>query len=185
VFKNILLISALLFGLNVFAEEPNNPRVLLETSLGEIELELNATQAPISVANFLTYVDSGFYENTQFHRVIPDFMVQGGGFDQNLQQKTTLNAIKNESDNGLTNTRGSIAYARTAHPDSATSQFFINLVDNAYLNNQEGRPGYTVFGKVVRGMDVVDKIAQIPTSSRDGMSDVPKQTALIRSVKRL
>jgi len=175
----------LLFSLNAFAENSSNPRVLLETSLGEIELELNATQAPISVANFLAYVDSGFYQDTQFHRVIPGFMVQGGGFDENLQQKPTLTAIKNESDNGLANRRGTIAYARTAHPDSATSQFFINLVDNAYLNAKHGSPGYTVFGKVVRGMEVVDKIARVPTGSSNGMSDVPRQTVLIRTAKRL
>jgi len=183
--KKILALATLLFSVIALADDSPNPKVLLDTSLGEIELELDAALAPASVANFLAYVDNGFYNDTQFHRVIAGFMVQGGGFDQSLQQKTTQAAIQNESHNGLANQRGTIAYARTAHPDSATSQFFINLVDNAYLNHQAGRPGYTVFGKVIRGMEVVDNIARVPTGSRGGMADVPQQAVLIRTAKRL
>jgi len=183
--KKLWFSFILLLSFSAFAGDTANPRVLLDTSLGEIELELDAARAPLGVANFLAYVDSGFYNGTQFHRVIAGFMVQGGGFDANMQQKTTQPAIQNESQNGLANRRGTIAYARTADPHSATSQFFINLVDNPYLNYQSGRPGYTVFGKVVRGMDVVDNIAKVPTGSRNGMADVPRQTVLIRAVKRL
>jgi len=182
--KILLLITFLLPGVAGWAQSTANPRVLLDTSLGEIELELDAVHAPDGVSNFLAYVDSGFYDGTQFHRVIPGFMVQGGGFDQNMQQKPTRPPIQNESHNGLVNQRGSLAWARTAHPDSATSQFFINLVDNPYLNYQTGKPGYAVFGKVVRGMEVVDDIARVSTHSRDGMSDVPQQTVLIRTAKK-
>ncbi|KXU38546.1 hypothetical protein AXE65_01225 [Ventosimonas gracilis] len=183
--KKLWFSLILLLGFSAFADDTANPRVLLDTSLGEIELELNAADAPISVANFLAYVDSGFYQGTQFHRVISGFMVQGGGFDENLQPKQALAAIQNESQNGLANRRGTIAYARTADPHSATSQFFINLVDNAYLNGKAGKPGYTVFGRVIRGMEVVDKIAKVPTGLRSGMADVPSQTVLIRTAKKL
>jgi len=183
--KKLWFSLILLLGFSAFAGDTANPRVLLDTSLGEIELELDADHAPISVANFLAYIDSGFYQGTQFHRVISGFMVQGGGFDENLQPKQTLAAIQNESQNGLANQRGTIAFARTADPHSATSQFFINLVNNHYLNYQSGRPGYTVFGKVVRGMDVIDKIAQVPTGQRSGMADVPRQPVLIRTAKKL
>jgi len=180
--KKLLFFITLLLSLSAFAD---NPKVLLDTSLGEIELELDEQHAPASVANFLAYVDSGFYDGTQFHRVIPGFMVQGGGFDQNMQQKNTEKTVNNESQNGLPNVRGSLAYARHPHPDSASSQFFINLVDNHYLNYRPGRPGYTVFGKVTRGMDVVDKIARVATGVRADMPDVPLQPIFIRSAKRL
>ena len=161
------------------------PVVVLETSQGSIEIELDPEKAPISVQNFLAYVDAGFYDGTIFHRVIPNFMVQGGGFDAKMNQKTTRPAIKNEADNGLKNDRGTIAMARTAVVDSATAQFFINSVDNAFLDHKNETAtgfGYAVFGKVVKGQDVVDKIEKVATTSRGGMSDVPVEPVVIKSV---
>lgn len=163
----------------------DNPKVLLTTSLGEIEVELAADKAPISTANFLKYVDSGFYAGTQFHRVIPGFMVQGGGFDAQMQQKDTDTPIKNEADNGLHNVRGTLAMARTQVRDSATSQFFINHKDNAFLDHGSRDFGYAVFGKVTRGMEVVDKIAQVPTANRGMHQNVPREPVLILEAKRL
>ncbi|MGQ7956985.1 peptidylprolyl isomerase [Pseudomonas sp. SP16.1] len=163
----------------------DNPKVLLTTSLGEIEVELAADKAPISTANFLKYVDSGFYAGTQFHRVIPGFMVQGGGFDAQMQQKATDAPIKNEADNGLHNVRGTLAMARTQVRDSATSQFFINHKDNAFLDHGSRDFGYAVFGKVTRGMEVVDKIAQVPTGNRGMHQNVPREPVLILDAKRL
>jgi peptidyl-prolyl cis-trans isomerase A (cyclophilin A) len=181
--KLTLAACALLFASGLLAAE--NPKVLLTTSLGEIEIELDAEKAPISVENFLAYVDSGYYAGTQFHRVIPGFMVQGGGFDADLQQKQTRAPIKNEADNGLHNVRGTLAMARTQVRDSATSQFFINHKDNAFLDHSSRDFGYAVFGKVLRGMDVVDKIAQVPTSNRGGHQNVPREPVLILEAKRL
>lgn len=181
--KLALVACSLLFTASLFAAE--NPRVLLTTSLGEIEVELAADKAPVSVQNFLAYVDSGYYNGTIFHRVIPDFMVQGGGFDGNLKQKTTRAAIRNEADNGLRNQRGTLAMARTSVRDSATSQFFINHKDNAFLDHSSRDFGYAVFGKVVRGMDVVDRIAQVPTVNRGMNQNVPRQAVEIVSAKRL
>jgi peptidyl-prolyl cis-trans isomerase A (cyclophilin A) len=181
--KIALAACTLLLTLNAMAAD--NPKVLLTTSLGEIEIELEAEKAPISVANFLTYVDSGYYAGTQFHRVIPGFMVQGGGFDAQMEQKQTLEPIKNEADNGLHNVRGTLAMARTQIRDSATSQFFINHKDNAFLDHGSRDFGYAVFGKVVRGMDVVDKIAQVPTANRGGHQNVPREPVLIVEAKRL
>ncbi|MFI8744588.1 peptidylprolyl isomerase [Pseudomonas sp. NPDC077186] len=163
----------------------DNPKVLLTTSLGEIEVELAADKAPISTANFLKYVDSGFYAGTQFHRVIPGFMVQGGGFDAQMQQKDTDAPIKNEADNGLHNVRGTLAMARTQVRDSATSQFFINHKDNAFLDHGSRDFGYAVFAKVTRGMEVVDKIAQVPTANRGMHQNVPREPVLIIEAKRL
>ncbi|OHC51528.1 MAG: peptidylprolyl isomerase, partial [Pseudomonadales bacterium RIFCSPLOWO2_02_FULL_63_210] len=137
------------------------------------------------VENFLGYVDSGYYAGTQFHRVIPGFMVQGGGFNADMQQKQTQAPIKNEADNGLHNVRGTLAMARTQVRDSATSQFFINHKDNAFLDHSSRDFGYAVFGKVLRGMDVVDKIAQVPTSNRGGHQNVPREPVLILEAKRL
>ncbi|WP_405706065.1 peptidylprolyl isomerase [Streptomyces sp. NBC_00069] len=157
--------------------------VLLSTSFGDIEIELDAAKAPISVKNFLEYVDSGFYNNTIFHRVISGFMVQGGGFTGQMQQKATKAPIHNEASNGLRNTRGTVAMARTSNPDSATSQFFFNVADNAFLD--PGRDaGYAVFGKVVAGMDVVDQIVATPTTAKNGMTDVPADPVYITSAKR-
>lgn len=181
--KLTLAACSVLFAGSLLAAE--NPKVLLTTSLGEIEIELNAEKAPVSTANFLSYVDSGYYAGTQFHRVIPGFMVQGGGFDASMQQKDTLAPIKNEADNGLHNVRGTLAMARTQVRDSATSQFFINHKDNAFLDNGSRDFGYAVFGKVTRGMDVVDKIAQVPTANRGGHQNVPREPVLITAAKRL
>jgi peptidyl-prolyl cis-trans isomerase A (cyclophilin A) len=151
--------------------------VVLETSLGNIEIELDAEKAPISTENFLAYVDSGHYDGTVFHRVIQGFMIQGGGFDAAMAQKATRGPIKNESGNGLSNQRGTIAMARTNDPNSATAQFFINTVDNDFLNKP---PGYAVFGKVTSGMDVADRIAGVKT----GAQDVPVEPVVIKKATR-
>lgn len=174
--------SMLLAGTLLAAEKPH---VLLNTSMGEIEIELEAEAAPVSVANFLQYVESGFYDDTVFHRVIPGFMIQGGGFDEGLNQKPTRDPIKNEADNGLHNVRGTLAMARTQSVNSATSQFFINHRDNAFLDHSSRDFGYAVFGKVVRGMDVVDQIAQVPTGNRSMMQNVPLTPVKIVSAKKL
>jgi peptidyl-prolyl cis-trans isomerase B (cyclophilin B) len=160
--------------------------VLIETSQGTIKAELDGDKAPLTVANFLAYVDDRFYDDTVFHRVIPDFMIQGGGFAPGLRQKTTKAAIKNESGNGLQNKRGTLAMARTNVPDSATAQFFINLKDNSFLDkvNAQDRVGYCVFGKVTEGLDVVDKIAAVPTGRRGMHENVPTQDVTIQSVRR-
>jgi len=160
--------------------------VLMKTSMGDIVLELNNEKAPISTQNFLTYADNKFYDNTVFHRVIPGFMIQGGGFTPEMEQKPTQKPIKNEWQNGLKNVRGSIAMARIGErPDSATSQFFINTVDNAALDRPNDGAGYAVFGRVVSGMDVVQKIEQTPTTIRNRMKDVPATPVIIQSVRKL
>lgn len=164
-----------------------NPIVLLETTSGDILIELFPEKAPKSVENFLHYVDSGFYANTIFHRVIPKFMIQGGGLDARMQEKDTQPAIQNEADNGLKNERGTIAMARTMDPHSATAQFFINLVDNDFLDHTEKSEegwGYCVFGKVTDGMDVVDKIAKVKTKAQGIHTDVPVDMVLITSASR-
>lgn len=161
------------------------PKVLIQTTLGDFTLELDADKAPLSVENFLAYVDSGFYDGTIFHRVIPRFVVQGGGFTPDMRQKPTEAPVKNESDNGLSNVRGSIAMARTADPDSATAQFYINLKDNLPLDAADGRPGYTVFGKVVKGLDTLDDIAAKPTGNAGAHRDVPREPIIMEKVKRL
>ncbi|MFG0382113.1 peptidylprolyl isomerase [Pseudomonas sp. zbq_18] len=182
--KQLLLAACgLLLSTSLLAAE--NPRVVLTTSYGDIELELNAEKAPISVQNFLGYVDAGFYNGTQFHRVIPNFMIQGGGFDANMREKDTFKPIKNEADNGLRNDRGTIAMARTQVVDSATSQFFINHKNNDFLNHGGRDFGYAVFGKVVRGMDVVDRIAKVRTGNRGMHQNVPTEPVLILSAKKL
>ena len=178
--KNLLLSSLLLLSLSAFAQ----PTVEIKTNKGSIIVELNQDKAPNTVANFVKYANDGFYTGTVFHRVISGFMIQGGGLDKNLNEKVTRAPIKNEADNGLANNIGTIAMARTNDPHSASSQFFINVANNAFLNHTEKSDrgwGYTVFGKVVKGMDVVDKIAKIPT---DG-GDVPTQTIVIESVTLL
>ena len=164
------------------------PRVLLETSEGKITIELAAKEAPLSVANFLDYVKAGFYNGTIFHRVIPNFMIQGGGFTADMGQKETRGNLKNEADNGLKNLRGTVAMARRAEPDSATAQFFINLTGNDFLDHQNNTPagyGYAVFGHVTEGMEVVDKIAATTTTSVGPMSDVPAQPIVIKSATLL
>lgn len=161
--------------------------VKLHTNFGEITLELNAEKAPITVANFLQYVDNGFYDGTIFHRVINGFMIQGGGFDTTMSQKSTEAEIKNEADNGLGNDKYSIAMARTSAPHSASSQFFINVANNEFLNHTAPTGsgwGYCVFGKVVDGMDVVDKIKQVETTSFKGHQDVPANNVVIERATR-
>jgi cyclophilin family peptidyl-prolyl cis-trans isomerase len=165
---------------------PGITNVVMETSLGTITIELDGDKAPLTVQNFLSYVDEGFFDGTIFHRVIPDFMIQGGGMEPGLKEKRTKGSIKNESSNGLTNKRGTLAMARTSAPDSATAQFFINLKDNAFLDKAQARDGvgYAVFGKVTSGMDVVDKIKAVATARRGPHDDVPVKDVIINSMKR-
>lgn len=158
--------------------------VKLETTMGDIVIELDEEKAPVTVQNFLNYVRDGFYDGTIFHRVIPNFMVQGGGFNDQMMQKMSQDPIQNEADNGLPNDRGSIAMARTQDPNSATAQFFINHNDNTFLNHTAPDVqgwGYCVFGKVSEGMDVLDAIAAVSTTSRSGHSDVPEDVIVITS----
>ena len=177
--KTFLATLALLASFNLAAA---NPQVELKTNMGSITLELYTDKAPQSVENFLQYVKDGHYNGTVFHRVIPNFMVQGGGFTPDFQQKTTRSPIKNEAGNGVKNTLGTVAMARTSDPHSATAQFFINTADNAFLDftapTQQGY-GYTVFGKVVKGMEVVGKIARVATGNRPPHSDVPLKPLVI------
>ncbi len=164
-------------------------KVLMETSLGNVTLELDAAKAPKSVENFLRYVDEGFYDGTVFHRVIDGFMIQGGGFSADFDRKETHGPVENEADNGLKNQRGTLAMARTSQPDSATAQFFVNLVDNAFLDHREKTRrgwGYAVFGKVSDGMEVVDEIAKLATTARpNGMRDVPIELPIIKKMSRV
>lgn len=181
--------AGLTLGSAVVAATPAadpTPHVSLKTNLGEIVLELDQQKAPASVANFLQYVKSGYYKGTIFHRVIDGFMIQGGGFDKNMKQKATRAPIKNEAQNGLQNVTYSIAMARTGDPHSATSQFFINVNDNGALD-YPGRDGfgYTVFGKVVSGMDVVDKIKAVPVSDKGPHQNVPVTPVVIESATLL
>lgn len=167
-------------------QSSKNINILMKTNIGEIKLELYPDKAPVTVENFVSYINDNFFNGLIFHRVIDGFMIQGGGFDENLHQKETKAPIKIESDNGLKNDRGTIAMARTNDPNSATSQFFINLVDNNFLNFRSpdiAGYGYAVFGKVTDGMEVVDKIATVPTGSFGYMQDVPKYLIQIESVE--
>ena len=163
-----------------------NPQVMLETSMGNITIELFKDKAPITVKNFLSYVKDGHYDGLIFHRVIKDFMIQGGGMNENMEVKKTKFAIKNEAANGLLNKRGTLAMARTAMVDSATCQFFINTVDNAFLDHQGKQPdrfGYCVFGRVLDGMDVVDQIRAVKTGNKNGHSDVPQEPVFIKTAR--
>ena len=187
-----LILSMVLFLTSTlsFATENNmtdtQTKVKLTTNLGEIIIQLNTDKAPVSSANFLTYVNEGFYNGTIFHRVIPDFMAQGGGFDTSFNQKAVHAPIKNEADNGLTNQRGTLAMARTNDPNSATAQFFINYKDNSFLNHTSKTSsgwGYAVFGEVIEGMDIVDAMAKQPTSNRGGHQDVPKADIIIEKAE--
>lgn len=202
-FRILLSCFALAFPLTVLAQSSTedqtanatlpttqieeNPTVILHTNFGIIELELFADKAPKSVENFITYVKSGHYDNTLFHRVIPNFMIQGGGFDIDFQQKPTNEPVVNEADNGLSNTRGTLAMARTMSPHSATAQFFINVQDNTFLDHQgtySGQAwGYAVFGQVSQGMDVVEAIRQVPTGRKSGHQDVPVDPVIIERVE--
>lgn len=154
------------------------------TSAGDFTVELFAKESPESTANFLKYVDDGHYDGTIFHRVIPGFMIQGGGFASGMEQKDTRPPIRNEATNGMENLRGTLAMARTSDIHSATAQFFINLVDNDFLNHQPGNYGYAVFGRITSGMDVVDAIASVPTTRRRGHGDVPVDEVILHSVTR-
>ena len=165
----------------------SHPQVLMETSMGPVKIELYEAVAPVTVKNFLSYVDDKFYDGTIFHRVISDFMVQGGGFLPSMKEKGSGKPIINEGFNGLTNDTGTLAMARTSNPDSATAQFFINVKDNRFLNrlvNPDG-VGYAVFGKVIDGMDVVDKIRQVDTDTIGGHENVPVKTVTIQSIRRI
>ena len=169
-------VGAILLSGAAFADEAPNPEMVVETTEGTIVIELFAGKAPQSVANIVQYVEDGFYAGTIFHRVIQSFMIQGGGFGQDMVRKPTRPPVENEADNGLKNDRGTVALARTSDPHSATSQFYINLVDNDSLDYRmrtEQGWGYAVFGRVIEGMDVVDRIARTRTQTRDGMRDVP------------
>jgi len=189
----LLVIVALAIGIMAFVDKETikkeeNPMVIMETSEGTIKIELWADKAPITVTNFLSYVDEGLFDSTIFHRVIENFMLQGGGFDADMKEKATKEPIKNEASADLKNDRGTIAMARTNVIDSATSQFFINHKDNDFLNHRDdtaGGFGYAVFGKVVEGMDVVDKISKVETGNRGFHQDVPLTPVVIKSVKRL
>lgn len=159
--------------------------ITIETSMGTIKIELDADKAPVTVENFISYVNDGFFDETIFHRVIPNFMIQGGGFRNGMVQKQTNEQIKNEADNGLSNDRGTIAMARTNDPHSATAQFFINLKDNGFLNHTSPSPegwGYCVFGKVTEGMDVIDNIAGVSTGNEAGHADVPLEAVTMNKV---
>lgn len=189
-FKKLLTSVTITLAIGLFAVSAGaagkNPTVLMETSLGKVKIELFQKESPLSVKNFLTYVKDGFYNGTAFHRVMPGFMIQGGGFTLKMMQKSTRKPVPNEASNGLKNERGTIAMARTSDPDSATAQFFINLVNNNGLNRpQPDGYGYAVFGRVIEGMDVVDRIAGVRTGVRMGMRDVPLEPVEITSVKIL
>jgi peptidyl-prolyl cis-trans isomerase B (cyclophilin B) len=167
-------------------QAPSSNLVVMSTSLGKIKIKLYPQKAPASVANFLKYADDRFYDNTVIHRVIPAFVIQGGGLDMTFTEKKAGKPIKNESNNGLSNKRGTIACARAFAPDSATCQFYINLKDNAFLDDDKatGKAGYCVFGEVIEGMDVADKIARVPTGARGIHRDVPVKNVVIHSVRR-
>ncbi len=184
--RNLFFVLSLLLAPLVSAADatPVDPIVIIKTSEGDITLRLFADKSPATVANFLGYVDSGFYKGTIFHRVIPDFMIQGGGMLPDMTEKATGEPVKNESRNRVHNTRGTIAMARTNDPDSATTQFFINIRNNATLDWAPGRDGYTVFGEVIDGMKVVDYITTAPTQSVGTFDDVPVEPVTILDVTR-
>jgi cyclophilin family peptidyl-prolyl cis-trans isomerase len=198
--KITAVIAALAFGLLLSSplaaqdaakeklqEKAGNPMVIMKTSMGTITIELFPKEAPITVKNFLSYVDSKFYNGTTFHRIVPKFVIQGGGFDKDMMKKVTQSPIKNEATNGLKNLKGTLSMARTSDIGSATSQFFINLKDNPALDHRDVTSagyGYAVFGKVVEGMDVVEKIAAVKTAVKGGMKDVPATPVIIESAVR-
>jgi cyclophilin family peptidyl-prolyl cis-trans isomerase len=159
--------------------------IRFETSLGDFTVELFEKDAPLSVANFLSYIDAEFFDGTIFHRIVPGFVIQGGGFTEDMTQKKTQPPIKNEADNGLKNTRGSLSMARTSDINSATSQFFVNLKDNDFLDHSRGNFGYAVFARVTEGMEVIDKIAAVETGRKRGFDDVPVEAVIMKSVRRL
>jgi len=191
---NLLLIIALCVLATSFAgtgslsaqEKGGNPMVLVKTSMGSFKIELFEKEAPITVKNFLNYVDKKFYDGTIFHRVMPGFVIQGGGFDKNMVQKSTLTPIQNEAKNGLKNLRATLSMARTNDINSATSQFFVNLKNNAALDHvSDAQYGYAVFGKVVQGMDVIDKIAGVSTGNKGPHQNVPVKPIIIESMTKI
>jgi cyclophilin family peptidyl-prolyl cis-trans isomerase len=185
--RSLLSFAALALIGHVALAADKNPVVVIETSAGTIKVELLADKAPVTVKNFLDYVDDKFYDGTIFHRVIPNFMIQGGGLEPGMREKPTKAPINNEASNGVANDRGTVAMARVGgQPNSATSQFFINLKGNAFLNKAQAQDGagYCVFGKVVDGMDVVDKIAQAQTVNRDRHQNVPAEDIVIKSIRK-
>ncbi len=187
--RRMFIVMMILFSLlSTPVEAAKNPKVVLETSMGNITLELYPDKAPATVKNFLAYVDDKFYDGTVFHRVISGFMIQGGGMTADMNEKATRSPVKNEADNGLKNDRGTIAMARTPDPNSATAQFFINAKDNTFLNfrskTMEGY-GYCVFGKVTKGMDVADAIEKTPTTTKGFFQDVPAKPVIILKAYRL
>ena len=186
-YRVALLAASALLAMSPTWAASSNPQVEIQTNMGNIVVELNAKAAPQTVANFMNYVKSGFYKNTIFHRVIPGFMIQGGGFVSGLEEKDTNAPIALESKNGLTNQRGTIAMARTMDPNSATSQFFINVANNNFLNADQAQDGhgYAVFGKVISGMETVDKIASVKTHSVRYYDDVPIRDVVIKNISIL
>jgi peptidyl-prolyl cis-trans isomerase A (cyclophilin A) len=183
-----IIIGLCLAGGAYAQDAGKNPVVVIETSMGTVKIELFAKEAPLSVKNFLDYASSGFYDGTIFHRIIPNFMIQGGGFTADMNEKPTKAPVKNEAGNGLKNDRGTLAMARTNIVDSATAQFFINVIDNDFLNHRDETVrgfGYAVFGKVIDGMAVVDKIAATRTGMKNGFPDVPATPVVIKSIKVL
>lgn len=186
--KRLLIATIIVLTVSFSAVAGENPRVNLDTSKGQIVLELYADKAPQTVKNFLAYVDAGFYDGTIFHRVIPGFMIQGGGFTADMKQKRGQRPIRNEADNLLRNERGTIAMARTQDPHSAAAQFFINTVDNDFLNHKSKTPqgwGYAVFGRVVEGMAVVDAISAVKTGTRGRFRDVPTEAVVITRARQV
>ena len=183
-----LILTLMVIGMVVTGSTARaaNPVVVMETNMGTIVIELYEDKAPITVKNFLQYVDDKHYDGTIFHRVIDGFMIQGGGYEPGLKERKTRPPIKNESNNGLSNLRGTIAMARTSEPDSATAQFFINVKDNTFLDraNARDKVGYCVFGRVIEGMDVVDKIKAVKTTRKGFHDDVPEKDVIILSVRR-
>ncbi len=183
-FIYLLAFVLMTWSFNVQAANATNPEVVITTNLGDIKVKLDSEKAPISTANFLKYVEKKHYDGTTFHRVIPSFMIQGGGHLPDMKEKATLAPIKNEAKNGLSNTRGTIAMARTNEVDSATSQFFINVIDNKKLDHvDDNRYGYSVFGEVSGGMDIVDKIRDVKTTTKGEYGDVPLEPVMIKSVR--
>ena len=187
-FSALVIFLCTVTGFSALAKEPANPRLRLTTNMGVIELELDAKRAPITVKNFMKYLDTGFYQGTIFHRVIPGFMIQGGGFLPGMTEKPKNASIPNEAHNGLKNLAGTIAMARTPDPDSAAAQFFINAVDNPSLDHRDKSAqgwGYAVFGKVTKGMDVVKKIESVPVKTAGQFENVPQEDVIIQKMERI
>ncbi len=183
-----LSVALLALAFTPAAQAADNPVVRMTTSLGVVEMELLPDKAPATVKNFLDYVSAGHYDGTLFHRVIPGFMIQGGGFTPGMRQKPTREPVRNEADNGLKNVRGSVAMARTMEPHSATAQFFINVADNDFLDHRDKTLrgwGYAVYGRVVKGMEVVDRIVSVPTTTVGGHQDVPRTDVVIQKMQVL